>query len=313
MSTGAGTDLGSDATTAVGPGADETTTLGAGYGGPGAWGDDPDAATQPIPLVPRPMGDGGPERRAPRGTLLIAVALGVGVSVGLGVYSRFHEASGIALNLAGFSSGLAAKAWLASLAFVFALVQLVSALRMYGAARAGRRDGSRGAAPLVGPGGGAGHRCPSPCTASTRWGSRTSTPGCWCTRSAGCFFYGAFAAKMRAGQPGRRPEVGAAGVRRAGVHRADRDLADLVACGSSAPPAWCSERAAADPPLTPPPTSRDPATARGPLEVLHRSTAPPARPTRPTRSPPRPWKGHPPPCLPRPRPSPAAPCWPAPA
>jgi len=180
--------------TEAGAPADATTQLGAD-GAPG-WGDDPAAVTQPLPLVPRPLGEVSEPaaRPAPRGTLLIALALGIGVSVGLGAYSRLHEAGGTALNLAGFSSGLAAKAWLASLAFVLVVVQLVSALRMYG------RLGQGGA------------------TAATvhRWSGRlavlvTVPVAVHClyalgfqdfdTRvlvhsAAGCFFYGAFAAKM---------------------------------------------------------------------------------------------------------------------
>jgi Family of unknown function (DUF6529) len=89
---------------------------------------DIDAITQPIELPT----DGRSGRRAPRGTLLIAVVLGVGISVGLGVYGKFHKASAVAISLAGFSSGLSVKAWLASLAFAFVLVQLITALRMYG-------------------------------------------------------------------------------------------------------------------------------------------------------------------------------------
>jgi len=151
-------------------------------------------ATQPIPLVPRPMGEGGPERAAPRGTLLIAVALGVGVSVGLGAYSRFHEASGTALNLAGFSSGLAAKAWLASLAFVFVLVQLVSALRMYGrlgqggATSAALHRWSGRAAVLV--------TVPVAVHCLYALGFQDFDTRVLVHSAAGCFFYGAFAAKM---------------------------------------------------------------------------------------------------------------------
>src|SRR5205085_8457231 len=64
--------------------------------------------------------------------LVIAFGVGALISVGLGVYGRTHQPTFFALNLAGFSSGLAAKAWLATGAFVLALVQLVSALIMYG-------------------------------------------------------------------------------------------------------------------------------------------------------------------------------------
>ena len=64
--------------------------------------------------------------------LLIPAAVGCAVSVGLGVYGHEHSPTGIAVNLAGFSGPLAAKAWLTTAATVLAVVQLVSALVMYG-------------------------------------------------------------------------------------------------------------------------------------------------------------------------------------
>jgi Family of unknown function (DUF6529) len=65
------------------------------------------------------------------GLLLLAVAAGTLVSVGLGVYGRLHEPTFAGLSVAGFSSGTAAKAWLASGAFALVLVQLGSAVLMY--------------------------------------------------------------------------------------------------------------------------------------------------------------------------------------
>jgi uncharacterized protein DUF6529 len=160
---------------------------------------DMDAPTQPIEIPADIDGTGGaagPGRPAPRGTLLIAVVLGVGISVGLGVYGRFHHPTGVAINLAGFSSGLSVKAWLASVAFALAVVQLLSALRMYG--RLGR-DATGQVASTV-------HRW------SGRLAVLVSVPVAvqclyalgfegYSTRVLlhsllGCFFYGAFAAKM---------------------------------------------------------------------------------------------------------------------
>src|SRR5690606_10421545 len=65
-------------------------------------------------------------------TLLVPVAIGAAVAVTLGAYGRLHEPTGIAVNLAGFSGPLAAKSWLTTGAAFFAVVQLVSALVMYG-------------------------------------------------------------------------------------------------------------------------------------------------------------------------------------
>lgn len=66
-----------------------------------------------------------------RGTFL-AIAIGLSVTVVLGVYGRVHEPQHFGFSIAGFSNGVSAKAWLATIAFAFALVQLVSALIMYG-------------------------------------------------------------------------------------------------------------------------------------------------------------------------------------
>ena len=62
---------------------------------------------------------------------LIAVAVGALVAVGLGVFGKLHEPQFFSINLAGFSSGLAVKTWLATLAVLLAVFQLVSAFAMY--------------------------------------------------------------------------------------------------------------------------------------------------------------------------------------
>ncbi|ALE76658.1 hypothetical protein AD006_04160 [Pseudonocardia sp. EC080610-09] len=58
--------------------------------------------------------------------VLVAVVVGSLVAVALGVWARQHEPTGVAVNLAGFSSGVAVKAWLGSLALLLALVQGVT-------------------------------------------------------------------------------------------------------------------------------------------------------------------------------------------
>jgi hypothetical protein len=63
--------------------------------------------------------------------VLIAVLLGAMVAVALGVFGKIHEPQYFSISIAGFSSGLAVKAWLATLAIVLALFQLVSAFAMY--------------------------------------------------------------------------------------------------------------------------------------------------------------------------------------
>ena len=86
---------------------------------------DPNAATQSWPSPE-------PERRPNPARYLIPALVAAAVAVALGAYGKVHDPAGTAFNLAGFSSTGAVKSWLASAAFLFALVQLVSALMVYG-------------------------------------------------------------------------------------------------------------------------------------------------------------------------------------
>src|SRR5262249_20942745 len=63
--------------------------------------------------------------------VLTAVLIGSLVAVGLGVFGKVHEPQFFSVNVAGFSSGTAVKAWLGTLAVALALFQLVSAFAMY--------------------------------------------------------------------------------------------------------------------------------------------------------------------------------------
>jgi hypothetical protein len=84
-------------------------------------------ATQPHAVPPRPG-------RVDSGALKLVVPslIGALVALTLGVYGHLHNPTGYAINIAGFSSPGAVKSWLATGAFVFALVQVGSALVMYG-------------------------------------------------------------------------------------------------------------------------------------------------------------------------------------
>ncbi|RJO69162.1 hypothetical protein D5S18_31350 [Nocardia panacis] len=61
-----------------------------------------------------------------------AVLVGAAVAVGLGVFGKVHEPRYFALDIAGFSGGVAVKTWLACVVFVLVLGQLVSGLVRYG-------------------------------------------------------------------------------------------------------------------------------------------------------------------------------------
>jgi hypothetical protein len=69
----------------------------------------------------------------PAARLLVVPALvGCLVALTLGLYGRLHSPTGVAVDIVGFSSPATVKAWLATVAVVFALVQLGSSLVMYG-------------------------------------------------------------------------------------------------------------------------------------------------------------------------------------
>ncbi|MGH3339999.1 MAG: DUF6529 family protein, partial [Propionibacteriaceae bacterium] len=75
--------------------------------------------------IPVPAPEAAPAE--PTGTkivpMVIAFVVGTAVSIGLGVYGRLHTPSGHAVNIAGFSSGAAAKAFLASVVMALAIVR----------------------------------------------------------------------------------------------------------------------------------------------------------------------------------------------
>jgi hypothetical protein len=85
-------------------------------------------------MTAQPASPAPPSAPAKSGTALLVVPALIGglVALALGVYGRVHGPTGIALNLAGFSSPGSVKSWLATVATVFAIIQLVSALVMYG-------------------------------------------------------------------------------------------------------------------------------------------------------------------------------------
>jgi uncharacterized protein DUF6529 len=75
-----------------------------------------------------------PPQRAASGAskLVIPSVIGALVALTLGIYGRLHSPTGIAVNIAGFSSPGYVKSWLATVATVLAIVQVTSALVMYG-------------------------------------------------------------------------------------------------------------------------------------------------------------------------------------
>ncbi|WP_220188214.1 DUF6529 family protein [Pseudonocardia pini] len=129
--------------------------------------------------------------------LLVPVAVGIAVSVGLGVYGRLHEGTGTAINLAGFSSGIAAKSWLTAAAFVLVLVQVWTSMRMYGRLAKSRPAGPR-TATLHRWSGRVAVLLTIPVAVHCLYalGFEDSSMRVLLHSLFGCFFYGAFAAKM---------------------------------------------------------------------------------------------------------------------
>jgi hypothetical protein len=139
-------------------------------------------------------------------TLLGLFAVGAAVAVALGVYGKLHDPTGVGVSLAGFSSALAAKSWLATGAVLLAVVQLVTALAMWGKIKA------IGSGPVVS----SVHRwsgrlafllvVPIAVHCLYALGFQTYDARTLIHSLVGCLFFGAFAVKMlvlpRKGVPG---------------------------------------------------------------------------------------------------------------
>ena len=138
-----------------------------------------------------------PVRQEPRWGLAAVVALGLVVAAVLAAYSRVHPGNGAAINTFGFSTLLAAKSWLTSAAMIFLVVQVVSALAMWG-----RLPGVSGSPTWASPV----HRWSGviafvltlPVAFQCIWslGFSDSSARTLIHSIAGCLFYGVFAAKM---------------------------------------------------------------------------------------------------------------------
>ncbi len=75
----------------------------------------------------------------PYGALLMSMAVGAMVAIGVGAYGAVHPPGDVAINVAGFSSFLSVKSWLGTIALVLAIVQVVTALMISGKIQANGR------------------------------------------------------------------------------------------------------------------------------------------------------------------------------
>jgi Family of unknown function (DUF6529) len=167
------------------------------------------AARRPTPATSSSEPDSGPSQAAaaerterrpssppPRGRyLLVPVLVGALVAVGLGAYGRLHEPAGHAIGLAGFSTLSYAKAWLASVAALFGVVQLLTGMTLAGRLLAGSPSWAAGLhrwsgriAVLV--------SVPVAVQCLYALGFQSGGTRVWLHSILGCVFYGAFTTKM---------------------------------------------------------------------------------------------------------------------
>ncbi len=134
--------------------------------------------------------------------LLASLLAGCAAAAAVGTYAGLHDPTGIAIDVAGFSGAVYAKAWLATVAAVLAVVQMGTAVRMY------RPAAPAWAAPV--------HRwsgriavvitVPVVVHCIYALGFQTYSVRVLLHSVLGCLFYGVFVAKMlvlsRRGMPG---------------------------------------------------------------------------------------------------------------
>jgi hypothetical protein len=125
--------------------------------------------------------------------ILAPIIAGAAVAIALGIYGQLHEPTGIAINIAGFSGAQAAKSWLATGAFLLGGIQLLSALAMWGKLPGApwvptlHRWSGRFAVLLT---------VPVAVHCLYALGYQSGTPRVLIHSFIGCFFFGAFTAKM---------------------------------------------------------------------------------------------------------------------
>jgi Family of unknown function (DUF6529) len=125
------------------------------------------------------------------GRIAVPLAVGAAAAVALGVYGRLHEPTGVAINIAGFSSFQSVKTWLATLALVLGVVQLITARALF-------RHPRPWVAPVHRWSGRAAVAVTLPVVAHCLYalGFQYGEPRVLIHSLLGCFFYGAFVAKM---------------------------------------------------------------------------------------------------------------------
>jgi hypothetical protein len=137
--------------------------------------------------------------QATKRRLVLIILVGSAVALSLGVYGNVHDPTGRSLVSLFFTATINAKVWLATIAVAFAGLQLYSALRIYGKLGSDETPQWLGSAHRLS--GTAAFWLSIPVAYHCLWAlGFTADAG---TRIlvhsiVGCFFYGAFAAKVLA-------------------------------------------------------------------------------------------------------------------
>jgi hypothetical protein len=143
-----------------------------------------------------PIGDTGVARRSALPLALAAIAAGAAAAVALGVYGQEHTPTGESITTFGFDSLIHMKVALATATGVLALVQLLTALRLYG--RLGPGTASRGIGVVHRVSGAAAVIISLPVAYHCLWslGFQDYSNRVMLHSLAGCAFYGAFVTKV---------------------------------------------------------------------------------------------------------------------
>jgi hypothetical protein len=143
------------------------------------------------------MADAPTRVRRAQGTVALALLVGAGVSVALGVYGRAHTPALKPLFLFGFSGMLQMKTWLATACLVFVLMQVFTASWMWGRLP-GAHTRPEWLAPVHRWSGAIAFVVSIPVALHCLWslGFDTTSWRVVLHGTAGCLFYGAYAAKM---------------------------------------------------------------------------------------------------------------------